>query len=381
MLIAALSSFLLSTSVVHAAAWGLNDVSFLLPIQEKNAPDSLFSASDEGAFGPLLPKAFFNRVGKLASFEDPNITYTKLRVVGIRIDPCFRGKVDQNCRAQIRFVWQPLEVLSSGLVVAVDAALHTFYDLSRKEFEDLTRDLAVLRGQSAAQLADLPLSIHPVIEEEGLRGPFHLRFRKIILRNTGVGALTRMTFMKLSGGGSVWDFGGFEVEGDVLVPITVPRVRKQRQMFANGAGIGETEYFSSQLLPEPAAFPNVNWLVRDSKLVRAQDRTELVIENVLAARALENPLASMTDETDCLSCHLAQGARIWAIRSYPQLELDQKYQKYTYENPRYPLDNPSPTKGLTANLRGFGYFGSEPAISRRTIHESAEVADELNRRR
>jgi hypothetical protein len=372
---------LLALPSAHAAAWGLNDVSFLLPIRESDAPALLFRADDEGEFGPLLPMSYFNHIGRLSSFEEPNTTYAKLRVVGIRIDPCFRGTIDQKCRAQIRFVWQPIDVLSSGTVNTADAALHTFYDLSPREFEEFTSDLKSLRGQSGANLANVPLAVHPVIDEEGLRGPFYVRFRKLIRRYTGASALTRMTFMKLSGGGSVWDFGGFEVEGENLVPITIPRVGKPRQRFVNGAGMGEKEFFSTQLLPEPAAAPNVNWIIRDSKLVRAQDRSELVIDNVIFARELENPRMAMTDEMDCVTCHVAQSARIWAIGAFPALGLDQKYRENVYENDRYPLDNTSPVPDVTANLRAFGYFGSAPAISRRVIHESAEVADEMNRRR
>jgi hypothetical protein len=359
----------------------LNDVSILLPLAGNSAPKLLPKPSDRGERGELLPARLLDRIGRLNSFEDPEATLAKLRAVAIRIDPCFPGD-SGACRAQVRLVWQPVSSFEGVGATTDDAALHTFHDLPPAEFEALVGELSGLRSRARARLASLPLSVHPVIAREGLEGAYFTALKRILLRHAGSSNLSRITFMKLAGGGSVWTFGGFDVAKDgTLIAMTIPRVgAKVRQAFVNGARAGDTEFFSTQLAPSPQGNPSVNLISKDSKLVKAGARPEEIVEEVVAARAIENPRLVPTPSMDCVSCHVAQSARIWAIRAFPDLRLETEHRESAYRNERHPLENTSRVPDFTANLRGFGYFGDEPAISRRAIHESAEVADALNAR-
>ncbi len=69
--------------------------------------------------------------------ETSEVIYEKLRVVGIRVDPCFPLMPPATgCQAQVRMVWQPIETDGNGQTRFIDAAVHTFYNLSDLEFSE-----------------------------------------------------------------------------------------------------------------------------------------------------------------------------------------------------------------------------------------------------
>ncbi len=377
-----LLTFAVSFAPAPAAAapydWGLNDVSILFPLRE---PAELLRPETDGAFGPLLPRALYQKVGKLNSFEDPAVTFEKLRVVAIRLDPCFpSGKAFRGCRSQIRMVWQPIEKSPAGQATTADAALHSFYDLPHAEFDRFVSQLKKIRIEFGSDLSKHALTIHPDLARQGLRGEFYRAFRKLLLTQVGAGGLTRLTFMKLSGGGSVWDFGGFDVDASGgATPFVVPRLKERRQLFINGAGVGDTDFRASSIREEPAtSLRNVNWITKDSKMVRSQLDEPVILANFTDARWIENPRKVAADQMDCVSCHVAQPAKLWALQNFPEMDLDHRSDDVAYRSKSHSLRNKSRAADLSTNLRAFGYFGVEPAFSARVINESAEVADSLN---
>jgi hypothetical protein len=147
----------------------MNDVSILFPLPSSGADiDNLLAPSATGSRGTLLPSALYASMGPITgSTEDlyPDVpevgadyaAYDSLRVVAMRIDPCF-ASLDPNldgggCTAQIRLVFQQViasEVATpfadAGTPIVFDSALHAFYDLSRTEFRALAQALVELRA-------------------------------------------------------------------------------------------------------------------------------------------------------------------------------------------------------------------------------------------
>jgi hypothetical protein len=90
---------------------------------------------------------------------------------------------------------------------------------------------------------------------------------------------------------------------------------------------------------------------------------------------IENPRLNSPETIDCVSCHVAQSARLWEQGHFPNLKLDQS--TFQYQS-TFNLQNGSVSQRSTHLLRAFGYDGAEPAINQRVINESANVADTLN---
>lgn len=369
-----------------APPWGLNDVSILLPILERDAAHSLFSVETSGKFGPLLPAAVQKRIGPLHSLEQPSDSFARLRVVAIRIDPCFPDGPDlRNCVSQVRLVWQPLQTIRNQMNTASDAAVHSFYSLPPDAFRSLIQELDQLRTVQAERFRPTresiqgPLGVHPIISREGLKGPYFRALAKIVLSYIGGDRLTRATFTKLQGGQSQWVFGGFDIARGELTRMEIPRVKSATEVFFNVAVGAQTEFTDSAITPPPPSTgENVNYISGDSMGVRRNANLEQITRDVLSAARLENPRLQATPQMDCVTCHIAQSSRLWATREFPQLDLERKAASISYRSQNFSLENISRGGAFTANVRAFGYFDQLPAISQRVIHESAEVADALN---
>ena len=91
-------------------------------------------------------------------------------------------------------VWQPL-ILSVYGISTLDAAVHTFYELSETEFRQMTSALQDVKAKYGAPTAGLPLGIHPTIARQGLAGSFWHHLRQIFLAYSGGSRLSRLTFM------------------------------------------------------------------------------------------------------------------------------------------------------------------------------------------
>lgn len=359
--------------------WGMNDASVLMPLADADGEKQLLGAALVGKFGELLPKSVFEAVGPVSP-ESVDATYEKLRVIAVRIDPCFPGgeTPSERCERQIRLVWQPIQSTVTGLRT-IDAALHTFYEMPATDFEQLLEKLSTLRRDIGFDSSALPLTVHPLLEKQGLRGRFYLEFKKIILEHIGKSRLTRITFMKVNGAGNVWDFGGFHIRRGELKKISIARVREPIQIFVNSPA-RPNRFTNSAISPEPRDGENLNLLARDSRKIRPIEDEPVIISSFLAATKMENPHFFSPETMDCVSCHIAQPARIYAAREFESLKLAERAAEFAYGSRTQDLTNVSKQAHVTTNLRSFGYFDREPAISQRTIHETAEVVDRLNAR-
>ena len=145
----------------------MNDVSIMFPLPQ-TATDigSLLAPSATGARGILVPQALYTSVAELpgstlTSTAPTNglagysiASYDDLRVVSVRIDPCFAVMQPDphgvGCPPQIRLVLQEVRATDGGAPQAFDSALHAIYSLPRNELLTLARKLVALRQANDA---------------------------------------------------------------------------------------------------------------------------------------------------------------------------------------------------------------------------------------
>lgn len=307
-----LMMFLLIGGVAHSLPLSQNDVSILMLLPKPDSLDLLLKPSIAANFGQLLPKSIFSHLPNL-DLGDQDKLFENLRVVGVRIDPCFfQFASPEVCQAQIRLVWQPVGITGDGRASAEDCAVHTFYNIEKNEFSSLVADLESLKDQSGSTAANESLNINPTLQSLGLESVYAKHLFKLLLRNTGESRLSRITFMQLTGSGNVWTFGGFNVVAGSLQKMSVARVNNETQTFSNGVLGAIPNYFSGDISPAPNGPDTLNLLIRNSSVIATSDK-DAVTESTLSAAQIENPLNHNANNTDCVSCHTAQPARLWAI--------------------------------------------------------------------
>lgn len=348
--------------------WTLEDVSVLFPLPRVLPDPNALRPLDPAAFGPLLPERYLNELPQLDVFIGRDELKDHLQVIGVRFDP-----------PEVRIVWQPLRDVpishTENRIESVDVAVHTFYRIPDHQVAGFTRawhEVASIHPSSVTT----PLGAHSELSRAGWASPYGRAFMHLLKSNLGEARLTKVTFMSLLGGGIQWRFGGFEVDAGRILPLTIPRIQmtaSRVQVFVNNF-FPQTEFVGG-VGPAPDGQPALNRLLRNSRLPEVNAEPALR-EAYFTVKRLENPRISLTAQTDCVSCHVAQPVKVWLENKRPELVSDHldRYRSGVFE-----LRNLSPLKGRTDNIRGFGYFGPAVAISDRAIYESAEVAERLNR--
>lgn len=352
-------------------AASLNDYSILLPLPSIADFTKLLTPAHRGDRGTLIPLAAFDPLPQLVVPSDNRNLYNyNLRLIAVRLDPCFNENVVQSCRRQIRMVWQPL-IFTHDQVITLDASVHTFYD-----FDDVTWKAVVQDWKSLAsgQMSD-PLQIHPVLKSETLAGPFYARLQNILLKYCGEKNLTRITAMAVRGQEQVWVFEGFDLiwQGALHVakPILIPRVDSKSQLAVFNIRV-ENDFFGG-LNPEPNQDTNFFKLIANSHKAKL-NFLEFEMKTVMAiALDYENPKIHNTANLDCVSCHLAQSARRWGEQNFSTWNWELDFKDH-YASPWFrPL--PSGNSFKPNQFRAFGYFSNQPVISQRVINETIQVSN------
>ncbi|MBX3022227.1 MAG: hypothetical protein KF799_11185 [Bdellovibrionales bacterium] len=348
---------------VNASAWTLNDVSILLPL-----PSTSEEAKELIGASELLPLEVYQALPRLIMGANPDLIYNQqLKVVAIRIDPCFRetGGPTQ-CRRQIRMVWQP--VLHGGYgVLTADAAMHTFFDLSETEWSSLLHDLTPLTGSEENE----SLGVHPRILSEGLKGAHWRNLKRILLKYASKHSLTRATAMNVHPLGSAWTFTGVDIKNGVMTRSMIPRAHHTVQGVVVDVGNLNELRIGFRPMPDGAAWET---LLTDSVTAESRMGREGIREALEQALRIENPRLEDTGTMDCASCHVAQTVRLWGVRRVP--EWNWRSSEWLYAEPKgllADLRNNSVNPGFVNRLRAFGYFFGDPTISQRVVNESAEV--------
>jgi hypothetical protein len=369
--------FIVFTTLSAHAYWDLNDVSYLMPIPNVVGSDGLLGIAAPGKGGALITDKVANSLPILAFGMDQEQTNEALRVIGVRVDPCFPLPTPQSCQRQIRLVWQPLETTRRKEVRTVDAALHTFYVLDDSEFAFLLTDLDAWKKQFNVKTQGLPLQVHPAWAQQGDQSPSLAAFNEIVKKYAGAQNMTRLTLMVLRGAGDMWMFAGFDMQGGELVAATVPRLNRRSQTFINQA-IPRDHFTGTGIAPAPQGEDTINNLAFKSELLMTVETEETIRKEARAIFRIENPKVFSPENMDCVSCHVAQPAKHWILNNRPEINIEQIWSADMYRNARYDLTNVTPTIWDTRRIRAFGYFGDGPAISQRVINESADVADIIN---
>lgn len=409
------------------SSWNMNDVTILFPLPQSYSQNGLLfkptdkkttdktTPADNFSMGELLPLNYVDElfktqepevnsfsqtlasknlnlggVGSNALFspdfnngEDYRFTYPKLRVVGMRIDPCFKS--NGQCLPQIRLVWQPLSTWGSK-VITDDAAIHSFYLFEPQEFKNfLTEYSQILEPYKdfMSKPQNLPLQINPILRQEGLSGPLMNQLKALTLKYCGARNIWRLTAMKTFVGGDMWSFFGYDVikgpdnkiSSDVL---EIPRVAPATIQIFRVSQTAERNYNQGSLLPRPEIFSKENpdqihFYLQDSfEFSRRSSKPELLQFGKAIAR-IENPDIHSPESMDCLSCHAANTAGKMAQRDLPWLNKDPFVKSSLFNIPQEFTDNSSYPFIQAKNLRALGYFEATPVISNRVRNETYEV--------
>lgn len=162
---------------LQAEGWSMNDATIVYPLPQSAAElNQLLAPHDVGRGGALLPLKYWQRIPPINQGEGSARTYRNLRVVAVRLDPCFKYRGD--CLPQVRMVWQPIDRADYGSaspfgLEAKDASVHTFHTMDAEVFRRFLEDYEQLLGAAARNVGQVPLQVHPVIREQGLGGSFH----------------------------------------------------------------------------------------------------------------------------------------------------------------------------------------------------------------
>ena len=362
-------------------SWDLNDVSILypLPTAEQLGKDDSFiyftsTSNPRTKFSSfVLPQDLLQHIPALIIPHSLEEIQASLQVVAIRIDPCFLegDTVPYRCQKQVRFVWQPIEVGRRQQVVALDAALHSFYLLTDQQFSFLLLNLQKLKSEYLYNSNGQPLFIHSGLTR-------NLSYRKslsnLFLSVANTNNLIRVTSMGLRGAGDMWTFQSFAYHNDQLTAEVIPRIQfATMQTFMNSA-IPATSFDGGSLDPMPEGTDTFNELMLGS--IELPENKILMQKQMQSILNIENPLKHNPKTIDCVSCHVAGPAKIWSLSS--GLDWLDFVKNNSYQNSNYNLTNPTEFYINTQRLRAFGYSDSLPIISQRVINESAVVATYLN---
>jgi hypothetical protein len=362
---------------------GMNDVTLIYPLPfHAQETVSLISPQAQGLGGPLLPQRHFARLPAINQGEARHLTYQTLRVVAVRLDPCFPFK--GQCLPQIRLVWQPLKPSSygsstrPGVLEAKDAAIHSLYTLDPDTFRSMLDDYDALRRAHGMDLSGMPLQVHPVLRQQGFDGDFAKGLKALLAKYAGERNLWRVTAMSTFVGGDQWAFQGFNVRDNDLQEIAIPRTQGATQQRFSLSSLSKDSYRNAKLSPLPSGVDNLQLLLNDSRALRAGG-APLVRELGVSVARIENPDIHTPESMDCVSCHAAQTAGLVLFNRFPWLRQDAHQGEVDFRDPQS-LPAAGPRQANTQILRALGYFERQLVMSRRVINETAKVVESLNRR-
>lgn len=361
------------------AGWSMNDATIIYPLPQSKADMSfMLGPQDQGPGGALLPQKYWKRIPPINQGERTELTYKNLRVVAVRLDPCFLS--EGGCKSQVRLVWQPIDKAAYGSaslygLEAKDAAVHTFYTLEPSVFRQFMSEFDQFTRASEMDV-DAPLQVHPVMRQQGLRGDFALGLKQLLLKFCGKANLWRVTSMSTLVGGDKWEFRGFNIVNGKPVDIAIPRTGNAiEQSFSLSLEAG-SDYRNGRISPSPRGEDNLNALLQDSRMLGAKGSRSLENLGTSVAR-IENPEIHNSDSMDCVSCHSTQAAGTLLFGRMPWLKQDEEVLKHAYQSVS-PLQNLAATRDSPRLFRALGYFEKSPVLSRRVINETAEAVALLN---
>lgn len=363
------------TSASRARGFDVNDVTVLLPLDEKDQPfpsielDSALVS--DGVFSSLMIEATEQWISAPAGSSI--LKREGWRLVGFRYDPCAPTDTqgEDICVQELRLVAQ-----SMGSFGPSDSSLHLIYriDLGLPHAEDaLLAELFALKDRGSEFTAGEPLSVHPLLQKAMTEGDDATAsaFASFVRRHAKASRLQKLTMMGLRDGSPIdWIFLGGKIEGGRWTPMTVPNLGNGGRTFVELNLGGGAEVFSPR--STDLSLSMENFFNHNVEGVNAN------LEGLdRGSHTIENPGLSNRLTVDCVSCHSATSVRLTGQFSFSPFIKD-----LTASVPLRITGFPGPQM-LTShpahwNLRALGYFGLQASITMRTVHESARVAEQLN---
>jgi len=398
---------LMASISVQCFGWNLNDVSLLMPLPLESSPSAfLQKASDHGEVGELLGLNHFEKIGVLSnSSEDSNGTYRNLRAISYRVDPCPAESSAEphphSCRPELRIVWQPvIWDATHKYWTTEDAAIHSFYRLSPSQFQNLIAQLRFLKHEAENHgiTTELrPLGIHPAMAHSTLGDRFRKEWFRAVLQNTGEKNIYRITFMKLMVPDNWWKFftGFVRGEDGIWKTASIPRHIGTEMDYLNDAvnvnpstgQIDEADAGIFSLIHYPEQ-DDLRYILSTGfrKTMFSWDPNEADLSQfkrgIEASLRFQNPNFTNPQTVDCVHCHVANAAQTFALKVFPELKsfLTENANHYTNPDPtHFNLEVKSIATQSTKAVRAFGYVGNFPSVMTRTVHDSAQSADWLNK--
>ena len=367
---------------ISVHAWDLNDVTYIMPLPKSDTNNNLLKIYNNLNQQDLISKEVISQIPKLVMAGPQADIVESMRVMSLRIDPCFPLPTPQSCQKQIRMVWQPIVLGRNYTVTTVDAALHSFYVLDENQFKLLMTDLQNWKKQFAVNTENLPLQIHPAWKVDGDRAASLIAFNQLILKYARLENLTRVTSMLLRGSSDILIFSALDIKDGHIKQNSIPRLGDGEafQNFVNRSIQGQ-QFDRAQMKPAPKdSADDFNFFI--GNILFGQLTEKQLQESMQTALRIENPKFFNPETMDCVNCHVAQPVREWLMSENKNLmnpiDYSNQVNQWEYKNKKYNLDNISFRKLNTQQLRALGYMGTDLAISQRTINESAEVAEALN---
>jgi hypothetical protein len=327
-----------------------------------------------GSFGDLIPSDAFpkldgpidERGNSGAAGKTGDEARNALRLIGLRIDPCFGLAGAASCPNQLRLIFQGVQFESEADVS--DGAVHVFYDLPREDLTRFVKQVLTLKEQNGG-FEKAKLGAHPILKTQGLSGAFATGLRNVILEHTGASRVTRITFFRRTNvRRGTWKFGMVNKVGAAFergAIITLPAASSQEQTFVNES-LGE----DLQAKPIETSHPdNLSFLLNtlSAKSASEADRQKAFD----AALRIENPVHHSPDTIDCVSCHVATTALEAAATRFLLKDIN----KLGFEpKPEFA----GPTKRTLDNLHAMSYLERELGITQRTANETALVVQVVN---
>jgi hypothetical protein len=191
--------------------------------------------------------------------------------------------------------------------------------------------------------------------------------RGIVLAHLGETRITRITHFdhNFDPDSDGWAFGIFDKGPAGLVAQKIPKTNQKGQMVAGSSAhvplsqSGAFPFIESSTQDAVFALVDPNRGAADIKLRGAFD----------AALRVQNPSLHSAETTDCVNCHLAEGAaRIGALEyGFSSTKA------FTHTRSLARVDE----RTSVTNLHAFGYLGRQVSIMQRTANESVLVAADL----
>lgn len=327
----------------------VQDVAFLVP---------LVDARDFITAREVMPRALFDRLQPLTVSDEPDDLYSALAVVGLRLDACFQeGAPPSPCQAQVRLVFQPVFDDPMAGVTTRDAAVHVFFNTSPDEVVTAAKALIALRSEQKLNVEDALTGPHPGFAD----AVWKQKAKAAVSPLMNPERLVRMTSMGVHASGQAWVFSGIDISDGVPTDIQVPTLAltTEGHVTSTGGALAVEVTIDPGSTVEPSLTPVI------AKGGLSQATPEQLAAAVTSVARLEDPSIHNPGTVDCATCHVAALTR---------LALESK--GLTFQSPF----TASAAFADTRNLRAFGYFFTQPALSPRLLREAALVRDDFNHR-